>query len=90
MGAEALARLREERGLDDETIRRWGLGYNLKSVWDKPERWGLPASEKKLWLPRGVVIPYWFERMLWTRPVRGATFYVDAELLRQAEARDAE
>ncbi len=47
--------LRQERGLSDETIRAFRLGYNLKNTYDNPARWGLDG--KKIWLPRGIVIP---------------------------------
>ncbi len=47
--------LSQERGLSDETIRAFHLGYNPKNIYDAPARWGLDG--KKIWLPRGIVIP---------------------------------
>lgn len=43
-----------ERGFYKRTIENAGLGYCPKDMWDD---WGL---EKKVWLPRGIVIPYSF------------------------------
>jgi DNA primase len=53
---EALAYLRG-RGLSDETIRGAGLGYNPRELRDDPARWGLVEERRKVWLPRGWVIP---------------------------------
>ena len=47
--------LHQERGLSDETIHAFRLGYNPKNLYDDPARWGLDG--KKIWLPRGIVIP---------------------------------
>jgi len=68
-GRAALAHLRQERGLRDETIRSWGLGWNPKDWWDKPERWGL-GGNKRIWLPRGVVIPCEVDGAVWYVKVR--------------------
>jgi len=44
------------RGLNDETIS--ALGWNSRTERVDRETWGLPAgSGKRLWLPKGVVIP---------------------------------
>jgi hypothetical protein len=51
----ALAYLEKERGLSPETIRAFRLGYNPENLYDDPTRWGLDG--KKIWLPRGIVIP---------------------------------
>ena len=45
----------QERGLSDETIRAFRLGYNPRNIYEDPKRWGLEG--KKVWLPRGIVIP---------------------------------
>ena len=44
----------EERGLSEETMRAFRLGYNPKNIYDDPKCWGLEG--KKIWLPRGIVI----------------------------------
>jgi hypothetical protein len=56
-------------GLTDETIRHFGLGWNPKEVWSDPHRWGLEGG-KKIWLPRGVVIPGQVTGDLWYVKVR--------------------
>lgn len=70
-GAEALAYLRR-RGLADETIRRFGLGYNPTDLWRDPQRWGLEPGPQgqPVWLPRGVVIPWDIGGQLWRVNIR--------------------
>jgi hypothetical protein len=60
---EALAHLRG-RGLTDETIRRWGLGYHDRKRWRDPGKWGLEGGNK-IFLPRGVVIPWRVDGATW-------------------------
>jgi len=62
---EILKWLHEARGLNDETIKAAGLGYNPEVVWREREQWGLEPEisqktnkPKKLWIPVGLVIPY--------------------------------
>jgi hypothetical protein len=47
------------RGLTDDTIRDARLGLHPSDTWPRKSAWGLDG-EGKLWLPRGVVIP-WFD-----------------------------
>jgi DNA primase len=61
-GKQALAYLRN-RGLSDDTIRFFGLGYNPADLRDKPDRWGLTG--KDIWLPHGVVIPCQVAKAVW-------------------------
>lgn len=61
-----------DRGIGEETAQRYGLGYNESSRggdrYRPRSRWGLPSlrnddgKEKKLWLPRGWVVPLFDER----------------------------
>lgn len=52
-----------DRGLKPETIERAGLGWNIETLFDSREAWGLPpetkedGKPKKIWLPSGLVIP---------------------------------
>jgi hypothetical protein len=61
-GEEARAWL-HERGLTDDAVKAFRLGWNLRDWWPKRETWGLPAvmkengKPKKLALPAGLVIP---------------------------------
>ncbi len=56
-----------DRGIEPSTVLRWGLGWNPgkdgKDLFRSRESWGLETIEKdgrkkKLWIPRGLVIPY--------------------------------
>lgn len=61
-GRATLEWLRAERGLTDETIKAFHLGWNPKDFWRPRQAWGLEpiikenGKPKKLWLPRGLVI----------------------------------
>ena len=69
--SEALSYLREKRLLDDDTIHHFGLGFNPSDLWDNPERWGLsPKEVKRVWLPKGIVIPCFIEKSLWYIKIR--------------------
>ncbi len=52
------------RGLALPTINRHRLGYNASKQFDQYDAWGLAPEkndndrERKLWLPKGIVIPY--------------------------------
>ncbi len=68
---EALAYLHESRRLADLTIQHFCLGYNPSDLWDIPERWGLSKEDaKRVWLPKGFVIPCFVERSLWYLKIR--------------------
>ncbi len=56
----ALEYLEKERGLSPETIKAFRLGYNPSNLYDDPARWGLDG--KKIWLPRGIVIPGFWQK----------------------------
>jgi hypothetical protein len=55
LDAKVLDYLKKERGLSRETALAFHLGYNPGNLYDDPKRWGLEG--KKIWLPRGIVIP---------------------------------
>ena len=69
------------RGIDAATISQYGLGWLDADAWRPRESWGLPTVKradgkpKKLWLPRGLVIPQWqgstVERLRIRRPDTG-------------------
>ncbi len=52
------------RGLADDTIRQFGLGYNPVERYDKAEAWGL-TNGRHIRLPRAVTIPGWVSGELW-------------------------
>jgi DNA primase len=64
-----LSYLRRERGLAEDTLHTWGLGWNPQDLWDDERKYGLHAN-KRLWLPRGIVIPGWRSDGLWYVKVR--------------------
>jgi len=61
---DTLEWLKSERGLSEETIKSFRLGWNPQDAWRDRKVWGLPeelkddGKPKKLFLPAGVVIPY--------------------------------
>jgi DNA primase len=61
----------EGRGLTKQTIVRAGLGYNPNDRYDDRATWGLPpiyddgSRAKPVWLPRGVVIPWFVGGRIW-------------------------
>lgn len=67
IGEKALTYL-HDRGLTDDTIRFFNLGYNPADLWDEPHRWGLEG--KRVWLPRGVVICCQINDVLWYIKIR--------------------
>lgn len=93
VGAKALSWLMG-RGLSEDTITRGGLGYHAGSPeYEDRAAWGLPeelndnGNPKRVWLPRGVVIPWVVGDDVWRvnirRPVGdpkyiGATGYGNA------------
>jgi hypothetical protein len=69
-GTGCLRYLREHRGLTDETIRAFGLGWNNITRKDAQTLWGIPDREKPVWLPQGLVIPGTALKTLWYVKIR--------------------
>lgn len=59
-----------QRGFSDDTIVVAMLGYNPADRWDDPAAWGLPPDAKRVWLPRGIVIPWAMGDVLWNVEIR--------------------
>jgi len=53
-----------ERGLSDDTIRLWRLGWHGSDRWRDPGQFGLNGG-KKVWLARGVTIPWTVDGAIW-------------------------
>jgi len=69
-GQGARAYLLEVRGLREETIHRFGLGWNSRCVYDRRvSRWGLDSA-RAVYLSRGLTIPCWEREALWYVQVR--------------------
>ena len=66
------------RGLRDRTLRVWRVGFQPTERRCEPaERWGLPARAEDgrralVWLPRGIVLPWFADGKLWHLKVRTA------------------
>jgi len=58
----------QARGLQESTLRAWGLGWCPRDVFDAPEQWGLTG--KRIYVPRGVVIPHFVGDEVWALKVR--------------------
>lgn len=68
-GELALLYLMAERGLREETIREWGLGYNPQALYDRDVgRWGVGG--KAVYLSPGIVIPCEIDGALWYVQIR--------------------
>ncbi len=73
------------RRLTDDTLWAAGLGYNPTDQYTDRAAWGLPpetnekGNAKRLWLPRGIVIPWVIDGDLWgvriRRPVGEPKYY---------------
>jgi DNA primase len=69
-GEGARSYLSEVRGLREDTVHRFGLGYNPHCLYDRPvSRWGLQGGQA-VYLSRGIVIPCEVDGALWYVQVR--------------------
>ena len=57
------------RGLTEKTLRAWHIGYIPVTWHDQPEKWGLQSS-KKVFLPKGVLIPGIVGKHAWYMKIR--------------------
>lgn len=63
-GKEVLDWLKAERGFSGETIKAFHLGWIPSDLYRERKAWGLPEERrddgkpKRLWIPRGLVIPH--------------------------------
>jgi DNA polymerase-1 len=62
--------LNGDRGLNDDTIKKAGLGWLPKDLYFERELWALPekfndkGEKKRLWIPAGLVIPCFGDGLL--------------------------
>ena len=66
------------RGLEPDTLRVWRVGFHDADRYDSPGLWGLPERNSsgkpyRVWLPRGIVVPWYIGERLWLVKVRRAT-----------------
>lgn len=70
VGEKARAWL-NRRGLQDNTLREWGIGFNgVKDHWDNPKEWGFDDRTERVWIPRGITIPWLAIGDLWQVKIR--------------------
>ncbi len=60
----------ESRGIALQTAKRWTLGCSNHDRWYHPLEWGLPADHKRVYLPTGIVFPWWIDGEVWRVNVR--------------------
>ena len=78
------------RGITDDTMRWAQFGYNATDLYESRDLWGLPPATnrhgkpQRIWVPRGIVIPWWVHGELWRLNVRRPL--TDAEIA-QGEAK---
>lgn len=62
------------RGLRDDTLRRWQIGYNPKTYHEDASLWDHPGDDdtraKPVWIPAGVVIPCEVAGVMWNVKIR--------------------
>ncbi len=67
-GSRARAYL-NDRGLKDDTLKKYRIGYNPQETFEGLDLWGLPEPDDgkrhAVWLPRGIVIPCLVEGALY-------------------------
>jgi hypothetical protein len=72
------------RCLTDQTLRRWHVGFQPRErLYEPALRWGLPAGREDggragVWLPRGIVLPWFADGKLWHLKVRTAAANPDS------------
>lgn len=69
-------KLLKDRGFSHETLNRFQLGWNELDLFEDLNQWGLTDSEKrKVWLPRGIVIPSYLEGQPMKLKIRRADWF---------------
>lgn len=70
---KAAQRYLNERGLKNETLQKYQIGYNPVSYHEPMEQWGLKAQSKDdqpLFIPAGISIPWAMSGVIWKVNVR--------------------
>lgn len=50
------------RGIDRSMVKRYKIGWCPEDIYKDRRSWAIANSEKKLWLPKGIVIPIFDQR----------------------------
>ncbi|PIS00292.1 MAG: hypothetical protein COT84_08470 [Chlamydiae bacterium CG10_big_fil_rev_8_21_14_0_10_35_9] len=73
-----------KRGLSLDSIKKYSLGWVEKDLWISPQEWGL-KKEGKLWIPRGHLIPTFFNFLPLKLKIRTDTNQPDKKLAKYVE-----
>jgi DNA primase len=57
MNSGALEWLKSERGISEDTAKRFSLGWIPADQWREKTEWGIEPDGKKMYFPKGLVIP---------------------------------
>jgi DNA primase len=68
-GAHALTYLCA-RGLCDQTLKAASVGYHGGFERQPPQAWGFPTGHKPIWVPRGIVLPWFQGGAVWRLVIR--------------------
>lgn len=75
-------RLLQNRGFSLDSINKYKLGFNPESTW---EDWQLKKSDRKIWLPKGFVIPSFVEDKLNKIKIRRSDWHLNDTLPKYVE-----
>jgi DNA primase len=74
VGAQRTQAWLASRGLLWKTITQANIGYWPADTWEDMNPWGLETGDaippKRVWLPRGIVVPWWVGGHLWRVIIR--------------------
>ena len=74
--------LLQQRGLSLNSIKKFKLGWNSETSW---ANWLIEEPNKKIWLPKGIVIPSFREQQLYKIKVRRSDWHVKDKLPKYVE-----
>jgi DNA primase len=69
LGAQALTYLRA-RGLRDQMLKAASVGYHGGLELQPPASWGFPTGHEPIWVPRGIVLPWFQGGAVWRVVIR--------------------
>lgn len=63
----------QRRGLGEDVLRAFHVGYNPQERYEEHEEWGLDRPDdprRRVWVPRGITFPWFADGELWRLNVR--------------------
>lgn len=85
---EMIDALKKERGLSEDSIRKFCIGWNARSFYERAESFGLKsqnAASNKIYLDRGFVIPFFGDKILTKVKIRRADWHHNGQLSKYYE-----